>query len=312
MLLRRIAKNTECSKLPVLTADDFTFCALPLCMTAAAIISLRETFEASLVVCIMLAFLERSERRNYAPALWAGVSAGVIFSVVLGWIMQTYAASLGDETKEIYEGIMMLTAAGLLLWMIVWMAISGRHMKAHIEKNMAVHMASGSMVGIFLLSFTSTAREGVEMVLLIHATLLSSSNVHTLAGMGMGIVAALAIAVFLFRGVRRIPIHMFFTLTGVLLLFIGAGLTMHGIGELQEAGILTWLSVQAWDTNWLLSDGTFLAEIANILVGYQAQTSVLQVLGGAVYIPLALVIGRHDVLGLFTSGDNRRQFRSGR
>jgi high-affinity iron transporter len=257
-------------------------------MTAAALISLRETFEASLVVCVMLAFLERSSRQNYTPALWSGVGAGVLFSILLAWVMQSYAATLGDEAKELYEGIMMLTAAGLLLWMIGWMAMSGRSMKANIEKNMAAHIAGGSAAGIFLLSFTSTAREGAEMVLLIHATLLSSSNIHALAGVGIGATAAIAMAALLLRGVRLVPIHLFFTLTSIFLLVLGMGLTMHGIGELQEAGTVTWLSAQAWDTSWLLRDHTFVADIAKIVIGYESTPSILQTLGGAAYILLAI------------------------
>ncbi len=258
-------------------------------MSTAALISLRETFEASLVVCVMLAFLERSQRRNYIPALWAGVGAGIIFSIVLAWLMNTYAASLGDEAKEVYEGIMMFAAAGLLLWMIGWMAMSGRTMKAHIEKNMAAHIAGGSALGIFFLSFTSTAREGAEMTILIHATLLSSSNVHTLAGVGIGIVIAIGIASLMLRGVRLIPIHTFFKVTGIFLLILGTGLTMHGIGEFHEAGSITLLSMQAWDSNWLLADDTLIASIAKIVVGYEATPSVLQIFGGSLYALIAIM-----------------------
>jgi len=256
-------------------------------MTTAALISLRETFEASLVVCVMLAYLERSQRRNFIPALWSGVGAGVLFSILLAWLMQTYAASLGDEAKETYEGIMMLAAAGLLLWMIGWMAASGRNMKIQIEKNMALHIAGGSGIGIFFLSFTSTAREGAEMALLIHATLLSASNIHTLAGVGIGMVIALMIAALMLRGVRLIPLHHFFTVTGVFLLILGAGLTMHSIAEFHEAGTILVLSTTIWDTSWLIADDTLLADIAKIIIGYEATPSMLQVLGGTAYALIA-------------------------
>ncbi len=232
-------------------------------MTTAALISLRETFEASLIVCVMLAFLERSKRQNFAPALWMGVGTGIVFSILLAWLMQMYATTLGAEVKELYEGIMMLIAAGLLLWMIGWMAMSGRSMKMHIEKNMAAHIAGGSALGIFLLSFTSTAREGTEMVLLINATLFTSTNIHTLAGVGIGVTAALAVAALLFRGSRRIPVRLFFAVTGVVLLVLGVWLTIQGIGELQEAGVFT---------------------------GYEVTPSVLQVLGGTAYASVAACI----------------------
>lgn len=257
-------------------------------MTTAALISLRETFEAALVVCVMLTYLQRSNQRNFISALWLGVGAGIVFSVVLAWLMQIYAASLGDKAKEIYEGIMMIVAAGLLLWMIGWMAASGRNMKAHIEKNMAMHIAGGSAAGIFFLSFTSTAREGAEMALLIHATLLSTSHIHALAGIGIGMVIALAIAALMLRGVRLIPLQHFFTITGVFLLVLGAGLTMHGIGEFHEAGTISVLSTTIWDTSWLLADDTLVADIAKIIIGYEATPSILQILGGSAYALVAM------------------------
>lgn len=235
----------------------------------------------------MLAYLQRSNQRSFIPALWSGVGAGILFSVILAWLMQLYAASLGDEAKEIYEGIMMFTAAGLLLWMIGWMAASGRNMKAHIEKNMAMHIAGGSAAGIFFLSFTSTAREGAEMAVLIHATLLSASNFHTLTGVGIGMVIALAIAALMLRGIRLIPLQIFFNVTGAFLLILGAGLTMHGIGEFQEAHVISVLTTTIWDTSWLLADDTLLADIAKIIIGYEAKPSILHILGGCVYALLA-------------------------
>lgn len=213
----------------------------------------------------MIAFLERAKQKQYALAMWLGVAAGVVFSIVLAGLVQMYATSLSAEALEIYEGVMMISAALLLLWMIGWMALYGKKMKMHIEQTMAMHIAGGSALGIFLLSFTSTAREGAELVLLIHASLLgSASSMQALTGVGIGIVGALALAVLLLRGIRIIPLHYFFTATGIFLLLLGTGLTMDGIHELEEAGIITELAYELTPSVFQLLSGLAYAALATL------------------------------------------------
>ncbi len=55
-------------------ADTFDVCAA-LCMTTALIISLRESFETALIVCVILAFLKRTEAGSYYRWVWAGLGA---------------------------------------------------------------------------------------------------------------------------------------------------------------------------------------------------------------------------------------------
>ena len=55
-------------------------------MSASFLITLREGFEAALIVAIVLAFVQRSSRPEMARAVWAGtVAALVLLAAVVGW-----------------------------------------------------------------------------------------------------------------------------------------------------------------------------------------------------------------------------------
>lgn len=204
-------------------------------MTVAALISLRETFEASLVVCVVLAFLQRIGRNDFTPAVWLGVAGGAALSIAFAFVLSAFAGAVPERSLAFYEGTMYLAAAGLVLWMVVWMAGAGKTMKRDIEECAATHVAGGSFLGIFLISFTAAAREGAEMALMVHATMLDSGKtLHAVAGVCMGVTGAVIIAAFLIRGIRLMPMKFFFALTTTLIIILGSALAMKGTEEFME------------------------------------------------------------------------------
>jgi len=208
-------------------------------MLTTAIISLRETFETSLILCVLLAYLARKGEERAALWIWVGTGIGVIWSIAMAIGLTMFSTSISGEFEEIYEGIMMVTAAGLLSWTILWMASHGRSMKKSLENKMADHISKGYIFGIAMTSFVATAREGTELVLLTHAALLSSASpMLSLVGSGIGIALAIGLAWILFKGTRRLPIGAFFTVTSGILLVIALLLLRHGIHEFMEAGVL--------------------------------------------------------------------------
>ncbi len=66
---------------------------------------LREGFEASLVVAIVLAFLDRSRRRDGFLAVWMGVGAAAAVSAVVGISLFVVGAELEGTSEYLFEGI---------------------------------------------------------------------------------------------------------------------------------------------------------------------------------------------------------------
>ncbi len=206
---------------------------------AALLITLRETLEASLVVGIMLAFLHRTKNRNYNPVIWLGVAAGVATSIAAAALIARIGTSFTGRAEAIYEGIMMLVAAILVLSMVLWLSRKGKMLQKNIEKKMEVHLASGALLSLFLLVYTSVLREGIETVIFLQAALYQSQSITQNIGAIAGIVLAIGIAWLLFRGMLRwCSIGKFFRYTGVLLSLFAISLIVQGVHELFEAGLI--------------------------------------------------------------------------
>lgn len=260
-------------------------------MTAAALISLRETLETSLVIGLILTLLVRLQQRGQQRYVWLGVGCGIALSIVVAVLFQVFAATLTDEAKELYEGCMMLAGAGLLTWMIFWMMRMGSKVRASIERDVTLYAMAGESFPLFLLSFTTTAREGTELVLFLNAAFLSAkSDLHSLAGALAGVTGALLLTFMIFRSSRKFSLSAFFKVTGVFLLLFAAGLVAHGIGALQEAGFFTFLQAHVWDTRVVLPEETLVGGVLESLIGYSDHPTVLQLSAYVLYLAGAFLV----------------------
>ncbi|MBT4120196.1 MAG: high-affinity iron transporter [Candidatus Peribacter sp.] len=252
---------------------------------AALLITLRETLEASLIVGIMLAFLSRTQNRDRNPIIWAGVAAGILTSVIAGFIIMQFAGGFEGRSEKIYEGVTMLVAGGLITWMIIWLALNGKYMKEGIEKKMHLHLETGALISLFLLVYTSILREGIETVIFLQAAFMQSEDATTHLGAIAGMVLAVGAAWLLFRGMMTwFSLSRFFQFTGVLLMFFAAGLIAHGVHELQEAYLIPIFIEHVWDVNHLINEkGTFGGLLKGVF-GYNGNPSLIEVLSYILYL----------------------------
>src|SRR5581483_9750007 len=94
----------------------------------AAIILLREGFEALLVFAALLAFLKRSGNADKQGWIWAGGGAGLGLSVVIAVVVNVLFSRAGGSSRELLEGVTGLVAAGMLIWMMFWL-----HSKSNVK-----------------------------------------------------------------------------------------------------------------------------------------------------------------------------------
>lgn len=256
-------------------------------MSATLLISLRETLEASLVVGIVLTVLSKTENRQHHWIAWSGVAAGTAMSLLLAVLLRIFAGGLTGRNEEIYEGVTMLLAAGLITWMILWLLTEGKTLHRAIEAKTHLHLDRGHLLGIFLLTFLGVLREGVEIVIFFQATVLQSQSAFHHLGAIMGMVTAVAATWLLMRGMATwFSLRSFFSVTSVLLILFAAGLVAHGIHELQEAALLPFLTGEAWNTAAVLSENGILGSLLKGLFGYNANPSWLEVMAYAGYLTM--------------------------
>jgi high-affinity iron transporter len=204
----------------------------------AGVVVLREGFEASLVVGIVLAFLDRTGRRDGFFAVWVGVAAALTLSLGAGIALFAAGAELEGRSEAVFEGIVMLTAAGLLTWMIFWMRNRARTLRKEIEGRTQAALDAGSALGLALVVFIGVAREGVETALFLFSSVEGSRPIVSLIAAIVGGVAAVTLGYLFYRGSHRLNLRTFFTATSVLLLVFAGYLLASGLHELAEAEVI--------------------------------------------------------------------------
>lgn len=268
-------------------------------MTAATIITLRETLEASLIVGIILAYLNHTQNKRHAPFVWMGVAAGIALSVALAVIFQMVVGDFSGRAEELYEGVTMLIAAMLITWMILWMLQQRRTIRKNIEMKVQARLTPACRTGrdehpwgLFWLTLIATAREGIETVIFLKAAILQAGGSHQIIGGLLGIVVAILLSVLLFRGIVNIPLKKFFTATSVLLILFAAGLIAHGIHEFEEAGLIPSLIAPLWNTNGIIDEAGTFGSFLKGLFGYNGNPSLAEAIGYGTYLATILFFWR--------------------
>ena len=179
----------------------------------------------------------------------------------------------------------MFVAAGLLTTMILWMIRQGKYVTQHLEAQVRKEITEKHALGLVALVFFAVLREGIETVIFLGAA--SQVEAMNIFGPLLGLLAALLIGFATFWGAIKLKLGMFFLVTSILLIFFAAGLIAHGIHEFQEATVLPVIVEQVWDTNWLIDEKGWLGSILKALFGYNADPSLLEVLGWLTYLVLS-------------------------
>lgn len=211
-------------------------------MLEATVVTLREGIEAALVVAITLAYLRKCGRGELARYVYWGVATAVVASAVAALAVQRWGL---DPENELWEGSLMLVAAGLVGSLAAWMWRAGRETKRRAEARLAalVSGAPGEGVrglGLFGFTFLMVFREGVEAALFVGALsgAIGANPLYNVLGGAVGLVLAAVFGVLLVQGGLRLDVRRFFGVTGLVLVLLVAKLAANGLHEFFEAGLL--------------------------------------------------------------------------
>ncbi len=255
-------------------------------MGESFLITLREGFEAALIVAIVLAFVKRGPAPQMARAVWAGTAAALALSAVVGVIIHLTIDDLQGQARARTFAAICIAAAALLTWMIFWMKAHARGLKAELEGRAGQAVKASSSTALALVAFTAVAREGLETALFLISTTTSSSGGRVLLGGVVGLAVAVALGVGVYTGSRVFNMRKFFAVTGVLIILFAAGLVAKAVLFLQGQTEVVVYNVKG--ATWLTADtqvGRFLAGI----FGWDPAPSVLQFLGYVGFLVPALV-----------------------
>ena len=257
-------------------------------MMPGFLLSLREGVEAALIIGIVFGVLTRFGRQELKIVVWRGVIAAVAASLLVGMGLRWLGVSLDGAAKQVFEGLALLFAAGVLIWMILWMQRHGSNLKGGIESETRKSLDAGAK-SLFLLAFLAVFREGLELSLFLLASSFVTGGAATLSGAILGLGATVALGWVLFSTTRRLNLRLFFQVTNILLIFFAAGMVAYGIHELNEAGWIPAVIDPLWDVNSFLNEQSPLGVTLKILFGYNGNPSLTEVIGYVVVFTFLLV-----------------------
>ncbi len=259
-------------------------------MTAAFFLMLREGLEAALIVGIIAAYLVRIGRRDALPRIAVGVGAAIGLSVAAGLIVVLTVGQLPLAIRATVEGIASIIAVAVLTWMLFWMRRQGRAIKGELEHGVDAALTAGSTTALVGLAFVAVIREGLETVLFLFAIGASSGAIVSLLVASIaGLLVAVSIGWAIFALGVRVDLRRFFTGTGIVLIFVSAGLVAYGIAEFTETGLLP-TTPTAFDLSGSLPVSSPIGSLLAGLFGYRAAPTVLELFGYLAYLVPVLVL----------------------
>jgi high-affinity iron transporter len=202
----------------------------------------REGFEAILIIAALMTFLTKAgaaERRGeVAWGAWAGVAASVVTAILFELLIETTPGQ-----RDALEGVTMLVAVVVLFFVSYWLLskVEADKWTAFLKQRVHAALSSGSALALASVAFLAVYREGVETILFYKALLVSGGSGDAgpvVLGVILGVAALVALYVGIMRLGMRVPMKLFFAVTGALLYYMAFVFAGKGIAELQEGRVI--------------------------------------------------------------------------
>ena len=268
-------------------------------MIPTFVIFLREGVEASMIVAILLAYLDRIDQRRHFRDVFIGVGAALV--LVLGGGIAAYLIIRqydGSTVQTVFETITFLVAACVLTYMTFWMQAHSRTMTADLQRRSEEALNGRARWGLGLLAFQAVGREGLETMVFTLAIVFASSTQAATASHGhgllfgalLGLAVALAVAYVIFKLGRRLNLGLFFRVIGIVLMVFAAGLLADAVENMQELGWLPFLGHPLWNTSAILNENSSIGDVFHSLLGYADHPTVLQAIVWVTFVAVTATL----------------------
>jgi high-affinity iron transporter len=276
-------------------------------MIPTFVIFLREGVEASMIVAILLSYLDQIGQRRHFRDVFVGVAAAIVL-VVAGGITAYLVINQydGSTAQTVFETITFLVAATVLTYMTFWMQSHSRTISSELKQRSDAALEGKTRWGLGLLAFQAVGREGLEtmvftLAIVFASTRQAATTAHghgLLFGALLGLAVALVIAYAIFKLGKRINMGLFFRIIGLVLMVFAAGLLADAVENMQELGWLPFLDHTLWNTSTYLSEDSSIGDLFHSLLGYADHPTVLQAIVWVTYLGVSatafVIMGRRS------------------
>ncbi|HLX49102.1 MAG TPA: FTR1 family protein [Streptosporangiaceae bacterium] len=259
-------------------------------MLATLVIFLREGVEASMIVAILCAYLNRIGRREHFRDVFLGVGAALVLATAGGAVAyETIRSYDGSRVQTIFETATYMLAAGVLTYMTFWMRKHARSLSKQLRARTDAALDGRARWGLGLLAFQAVGREGLETAVFTLAIIFSTSTAGALGGAAIGLAGSLCIAFVIYRLGHKLNLSRFFTVIGVLLMVFAAGLLADTVENLQQLGWLPVLNSPMWHSGSLISQSSAFGDVLHSFFGYSDAPTPLQLLTYLGYLAIVII-----------------------
>src|SRR5919197_2518870 len=136
-------------------------------MGGTFIVTLREGFEAALILGIVYTYHDRLGAVRQYPLVTLGAVFGFLASVLLGVAVTLLSGPLLDLGPDLIAALVLFVAVAVLTWHGWWMRQHARAVRGEVHRR--VHEASETQRFwiVAVIAFTGVFREGAETVLFL-------------------------------------------------------------------------------------------------------------------------------------------------
>lgn len=264
-------------------------------MLSLAIIVFREVLEISLILGVVFAATRGLPRRG--PWIGGGLVAGAAGSALVALCAGAISSALSGVGQEVFDAVVLLLAASLIAWCVVWMKRHARHLSQRLRdvgrsvvEGHTPHYVLAVVVAVTML------REGAEIVLMTYGVILTGlPAASVVTGALLGLAVGSLVGAALYFGLVRISIRYMFMVTGFLLVFLAAGMVAQAMSKLVAAGLIPFLASPVWNSSRILSEGSLIGGALRTLVGYSAQPTGVEIVSYVAAV--ATIVGLLRVYG---------------
>ena len=175
--------------------------------------------------------------------MYWGTGVAVLLSVVAGYFFGQ------AENKPMWEGLLAIAAAAMVLTMVVYMLKAARRMRGDIAARVEAAVArpgAGAWIGVFAFVLVMIVREGMETALILSTLMFEQGSRNLLAGASLGVLLAAALAWAWSRYGQRVNLRRFFQVTSLFLVLFTIQLFIYAFHEFTEAGAIPGIDNEFW------------------------------------------------------------------
>ncbi|BDM63241.1 iron permease [Shewanella sp. NFH-SH190041] len=250
------------------------------------IITFREGFEMALVVSLLLAATKGTT--DSKKWILGGTGIGLVISLTLGVMALSSDFISSLIQNKITNFLILIFAATLIAYTVIWMKIQGRKMATDIKEKVN---AGNAVKSLGLVALLTIVREGAEIVLFTLGLMANDNSIGTIniaIGALGGAVSAGIIGVMMYLGLIRVNISKVFNTFSFLMTFLAAGMYANAVSKLVKAKYLTLGSFQVWDTSaYFDHHSNPIALFAHVIFGYAEKPYMIQII---TYIAALVII----------------------